>query len=338
MKPLPEVHTPFTGLYETLVQPILARMLLTGIEFGVFDHLDRPISAEALAKTIGTHAGNTALLLNGLAAMDVVVKKDGLYSNAPVTRTFLTRESPTYLGDFLAANSRLWFAPLADNMAGLVKDGPRAITRPSLPGDPAAQHATLSLHYERAGVAQEIAALVSELPEFPAFRTMLDLGGGPGLICLAVVARHSSMKGTVFDLPVVARIAETIIDEYGAQDRVNTVSGNYLADDIGSGYDLVLACATLNAAMGSLDSITVKIRDSMSPNGVLVSLHDGLTHERTRPPIMVASILSTAMLGRDPAFDQGQIAGSMGRAGFRSVDSRTLETGVGPMDLDIARK
>ena len=53
---------------------------------------------------------------------------------------------------------------------------------------------------------------------------------------------------------------------------------------------------------------------------------------------VVASILSTAMLGHDPAFDQGQVAGSMRRAGFRSVDSRTLETGVGPMDLDIARK
>ncbi|NQU96696.1 MAG: methyltransferase [Chloroflexi bacterium] len=337
MKPLPEVHIPFTGLYETLVQPILARMLLTGIELGVFDHLERPISAEALAGTIGTHAGNTALLLNGLVSMDVVVKKDGLYSNAPVARTFLTQQSPTYLGDFLAAHSRFWFAPLADNMTGLVRHGPRAITQPPLPGDPAAQHATLSLHYERAGPAQRIAALVSELPEFPAFRTMLDLGGGPGLICLAVVARHPSMKGTVFDLPAVTRIAETVIAEYGAQDRMNTVPGNYLADDIGSGYDLVLASATLNAAKGSLDSIMAKIRESMTPNGVLVSLHDGLTHEHTRPPIMVASILSTAMLGSDPAFDQGQIAGAMRRAGFRSVDSRTLETGVGPMDLDIAR-
>jgi hypothetical protein len=37
-------------------------------------------------------------------------------------------------------------------------------------------------------------------------------------------------------------------------------------------------------------------------------------------------------------FDQGFIADSMLRVGFRSVRSRTLEMSMGPMDLDIGRK
>ena len=338
MKPLPEADVPFTRLYDTLVQPILARLLLTGIELGVFDYLDRPISARALAGTIDAHPGNTELFLNGLAAMGLVTKKDGLYSNTPVARTFLARGRPAYLGEFLTATSDFWFAPLVENMTAFVRDGPPAPQDARASGERAEQYAVLSLHYERAGIARQMADVVSDLPEFHGFRTMLDLGGGPGLIGLAVVARHPSMQGTVFDLPAVAAVAETVIDEYDARDRMRTMSGDYLMDDIGQGYDLVLACATLNAAKGSLDSIMAKVRDSMTPNGVLISLHDGLTHERTRPPIMVASILSTAMLGRDPAFDQGEIVGAMHRAGFRSVDSQTLETGVGPMDLDIARK
>jgi len=339
VKPLPQVDIPFTGLYDTLVQPIFARMLLTAIELGVLDHTNAPVSADAIARAIATHPGNTALLLNGLTAMGLLEKNDGLYSNVPVSETFLSHDSPTYLGKLLADSSSEWFAPLVENMTALVKDGPSPRLRPAAaPGDTAERHAILSLHYERAGIARQVAELISELPEFPAFRKMLDLGGGPGLIGLAVVATHPSLKGTVFDLPAVTAVTEAVIDEYDARDRLDTVSGDYLEDDIGEGYDLVLACSTLSAARASLDSVMAKVRDSLNPGGVLVSLHPGLTHERTRPPVMVATMLSAAMFGPDPTFDQGEIAGAMRRAGFRSVDSQTVPTDIGPIDLDIARR
>ncbi len=42
--------------------------------------------------------------------------------------------------------------------------------------------------------------------------------------------------------------------------------------------------------------------------------------------------------GQDMQFDQGEIADSMLRVGFRSVRSRTLDTDGGPMDPDVGRK
>jgi hypothetical protein len=146
------------------------------------------------------------------------------------------------------------------------------------------------------------------------------------------------MTGTLFDLPPVAAVAETVIAAHNARDRMRTLAGDYLTDDLGDGYDLVLACSTLSAATGQLDRVVAKIHASMSANGLLVSLHPGLTDERTGPPIMVATMLSAAMFGPDPTFEQGEIAGSMRRAGFKSVESRTLATGMGPMELDVARK
>jgi hypothetical protein len=145
------------------------------------------------------------------------------------------------------------------------------------------------------------------------------------------------MTGVVFDRAPIVEVATQVIDEYDAAERMGVRAGDYLTDDFGSEYDLILACATLNMAKNRLDPLMARIRDALLPGGVLISLHDGLTEERTRPVLMVASILSSAMFGLDPAFEQGEIADSMRRAGFRSVESRTLETGVGPMDLDIAR-
>ena len=81
-----------------------------------------------------------------------------------------------------------------------------------------------------------------------------------------------------------------------------------------------------------------KVYDALNSGGVFIVLHEGLTHERTKPDIMVLPMLSLALMGQDMCFDQGFIADSMLRVGFKSIRSRTLDTDCGPMDLDLGRK
>ena len=52
----------------------------------------------------------------------------------------------------------------------------------------------------------------------------------------------------------------------------------------------------------------------------------------------ILSMMSMALMGQDMCFDQGFIADSMLRVGFKSIHSRTIGMPVGPMDLDIGRK
>lgn len=56
-----------------LVAPIESKLLLTGIELAVFNHLSEPKSAESVADAIGSHPGNTRLFLDGLAANDLTL-------------------------------------------------------------------------------------------------------------------------------------------------------------------------------------------------------------------------------------------------------------------------
>lgn len=69
-----------------------------------------------------------------------------------------------------------------------------------------------------------------------------------------------------------------------------------------------------------------------------ISFCEGLPHERTTPDFVVISMISIALMGQDSCFDQGFIADSMLRVGFKSVCSHTLDTDWGPMDLDITQK
>lgn len=339
MKKLPEVDVSFGELYRMLIGPIRSKLLLTGIELKVFNHLSEPKSAEAVAEVIGTHPVNTKLFLDGLAASDLLEKNDGLYQNTAVTQTFLTEGSPTFLGQMFTLQAQMW-DPALNDLSKLIKEGPPP---PSPEMDMGSEEMwaqfTVSLaNYERAGVAQQAVEFVSELPEFTSFKKMLDLGGGPGLVGMAIVASHPDMKGVIFDRPAIIKVAETLIKEYEMEERMAVLAGDYNGDSIGEGYDLIWASNTLNFARHNLDSLMKKIYDALNPGGVFISFCEGLTHERTKPDFAVTSMMSIALMGQDMCFEQGEIADSMLRVGFKSVRSRTLDAPWGTADLDIGRK
>ena len=338
MKKLPEVKESFEELYRMLIAPIKSKLLLTGIELKVFDQLSEPRSAVAIAEAIGTHPENTRLFLDGLAASDLVMKKNGLYQNTPVTQTFLVDGSPTFLGPMFILNEQTFFA--LNDLPELVKEGPPSPSPEADMGSEEmwAQWVASLADCERAGIAQEAVEIVSELPEFPSFNKMLDLGGGPGVIGIAIVAAHPSMKGVIFDRPAVAKVAETYIKEYEMEERMEVLGGDYNHDSIGEGYDLIWVRAVLNFNKDDMDSIMKKIYDALNPGGVFISYQDGLTHERTKPGMTALSWLPTALMGQDIGLDQGFIADSMLHVGFKSVRSRMLDMSIGPMDLDIGRK
>ena len=338
MKKLPEVDVSFKQLYRMLIGPIKWKLLLMGIELKVFNHLSQPRSAKAVAKAIGTHPENTRLFLDGLVASDLLKKKEGLYQNTVVTQTFLVEGSQTYLGQMFTSMAQMFDAPL-NELLRLVREGPPSQQEAEMGSEEMmSQLAPIYAANERAGLAQQAVEIVSGLPEFPSFRKMLDLGGGPGLVGIAIVSSHPSMRGVIFDRPAIVKVAETFIKEYGMGDRMEVLGGDYNQDSIGEGYDLIWASNALNFARHNMDSLMKKIYNALNPGGVFIVLHEGLTNERTKPDVMVISMITMTLMGQDICFNQGEIADSMLRVGFKSVRSRTLDTDWGPMDLDIGRK
>ncbi len=341
MKKLPEVNASFEDLYEILIAPIRSKLMLAGIELGVFNQLSEPETADAVAAAIESHPENTKLFLDGLAACDLVTKKDGTYQNTTTAQEFLVEGSQTYLGELFTFQTQISLYAGLNDLPELVREGPPPPT-PEMDmasGEMWAQFAVSMANSERAGTAQQAVRIVSDLPEFPTFKRMLDLGGGPGLLGIAIVAAHPSMSGTIFDQPAVVKVAQAFVREYEMDDRIEVVGGDYTTDPIGEGYDLIWASATLNFARDDMDSMITKIYDALNPGGVFITYSEGLTHERTKPDTHVLSMISLSLMGQDMCFDQGEIADSMLRVGFRSIRSRTLlDRRWGQMDLDIGRK
>jgi hypothetical protein len=338
MSSFPEVENDFSPLMQIIYGSVPSRLLLAAIELDVFTHLQSPTSADALAARIGTHPRNTGLLLDALVSNDLLRKRGGDYWNTSVTGEFLVNGEDTYIGDVLA-NFAGYLQPGLEQLVPHVRIGPP-------PRDRAKEHDSSSLaretaiyaNHQRAGRAQWAAGIVSQLPEFDPMRKMLDLGGGAGLIGMAIVDTHPSMEGVLFDRPEVLEIARRFLHEYGLEGRVTTLGGDYLQDSIGEGYDLVWTSFTL--LRSNLDPVIDKIYAALNPGGVHVSLAEGLSAERTQPTQMINSMLPMSLRWSGSMFDHGEIARSMLRAGFRSVHSRVEEGQPmhGPACLDIARK
>jgi predicted O-methyltransferase YrrM len=337
MKKLPDLNTRIDHLYDIINGYTETQLLITAIELNVFDYLSSPQSAETVASRLETHPVYTQYLLDGLTALSLLDKKNGCYSNSPDTQAVLHSQSPAYQGKAFSMMHQMSQTVLGD-MGHIVRFGPREGSVDISDEAVWESYARSMANYERGGTAQQMAARISQIQGFSSFKNMLDLGGGPGLYCIAIVAEHHNMQGVIFDRPAVVKVADEFIAEYEMTDRVTTMAGDYIKDPIGENYDLIWASATLNFARFDLKNMLEKIYYALKPGGVFVSLADGLTHERTRPKAYVLGCMSWMFSGQDLMFNRGEIAETMQRVGFSSVESETVKTAMMPMELNIARK
>jgi predicted O-methyltransferase YrrM len=333
-----ELEEDYKDLYEIVLAPIKRDLMMAGIDLKIFDQLSKPISADDVAEKIGCHSKNTEYFLNGLAAVGLITKKNGMFQNTKKTQRYLVSNSQTYLGHMFTVWKMQFFAD-HEELLSLVKNGPPP---PAKIADMGSEEMWAQMAHTLASAektyAKEAADIISDLPEFSSMTKMLDLGGGPGLLGMAIVSAHPSMKGVIFDRKAIVNVAQEYINSYELKDRMDIMAGDYNTDPIGEGYDLIFASNSLYFIKDNAEEIMKKMYDALNPGGLLVVYHPGLTHERTKPDLWVESITVLNLRGQDMTMDQGDMANAMLQVGFKTVRSRTLETTFGPTDLDIGRK
>ena len=335
---LPDIDIDFKKIYDLIYQAVQGQVLMAALELKVFDHLDEPTTADQLEAAIGVPEQRCRSLLNTLTSCGYARKQGDAYLNTPVSERFLTTGGPAYIGDLLTGSWDMLVEPLRSLPEKLKQGFPPSSTEELGREELWAQMAHANAQYARAGLAQLAVEQLSSLPGFDSFGKMLDLGGGPGLVALALAEANSKLEAVVLDQPAVVKVAQEYIDRYGFSDRVRVLGADYSQDDIGRGYDLVWASATLNFYRDSLPSILRKIFQALNPGGVLACFQDGLTHQGTQPWEMVVGSFWATLQGSMKSFSQGEIAQTLAEVGFSPVRSRTIDTPCGPMDLDLAVK
>lgn len=69
------------------------------------------------------------------------------------------------------------------------------------------------------------------------FATVVDVGGGQGILLAAILAAHPGVRGHLFDLPATAADARRTFDEHGLADRTDVTGGSFFDVPLPAGAD-----------------------------------------------------------------------------------------------------
>jgi hypothetical protein len=198
----------------------------------VADHLkDGPRSSDELASLTKSHAGSLYRLLRALAAVGIFRENEN--------RTFAL----TPMGDCLRTDSATPISAWAEyvgspyvwrtwgHLQHSIQTGENAFQSVNGKGiwEYHTEHPELGAVFDRSMTELSRGAVEAVIGayDFSAFRHVVDVGGGHGLMLAAILSAHPNMRGTLFDLPGVAAGAKSVLEKRGVIDRCNIVGGSF---------------------------------------------------------------------------------------------------------------
>ena len=201
--------------------------IAAAVELGIVDALAEGARPPAeVAASVGTDPDSTHRLLRALATIGIVEETDGAYSLSELGDPLRT-DAPASLAPqaLLQADPAIWAA--WGHLAHSIRTGENAFS--AVHGFDVWAHR--AAHPERSrsfdtlmtSLTAEVADAVATGYPFHPGSHVVDVGGGQGSLLAAVLRRHSSLTGTVFDQPHV--VASKAPD--GLEDRWSTVGGSF---------------------------------------------------------------------------------------------------------------
>ena len=256
-----------------------SRILLTGAELNLFARLaSNPLSAKELANKIKGNLRALTIILDALAAMELLVKEGGKYFCPPPLSALLSKESPESILPMVRHMAHVWgrWSKLTD----LVQSGevPGNLA-PSKGGD----EITAFIGAMNA-IASKLAPRVVATVSPGNSRFLLDVGGASGTYTLAFLRAVPQMSATLFDKPEVIPMASKLLGEAGVLDRVTLVGGDFYRDEFPPGHDLVFVSAIIhqNSPEQNLNLYQKGFR-ALVPGGRIVIRDHIMEPDRTQP-------------------------------------------------------
>ncbi|HZE21524.1 MAG TPA: methyltransferase, partial [Desulfobaccales bacterium] len=153
-------------------------------------------------------------------------------------------------------------------------------------------------------------------------RRLLDLGGGPATYAITFAQAHPGLRATVFDLPLPIEIAKENITKNGLTDRVDTLTGNFLQDDIGRGYDFIWVSQILHSHTDEQCKFIIgKAAAALNPGGTLAIQDFYLNPDGASPPgAAMFGVHMLAVTPRGRAYTYGEVAEWMKEAGLAAPE------------------
>ncbi len=215
--------------------PWAAQALWAAASLGIADHLAAgPKTPEQLAAASGTLPRPLYRVLRALASLGIFAERpDGRLENTPASET-LRADAPGSTRDYVIFFGQTWHIQSHAELLYSLRTGKPAAE--GVLGKPLwdffAENAEQARIFNAAmtSIITETAAAVRDAYDFGAVRTLVDVGGGHGMLVGTVVAANASLGGVLFDQPRVVEGAGPTLERLGVRGRVMIVGGDFFQE------------------------------------------------------------------------------------------------------------
>lgn len=248
------------------------RAVSLAVKLGVFDELNgAPLTAKALANKIGTNERATKILLETLEAFGYVRRVNDEFANAPMTTKWMLKGPKGSFSSFFSLWREL-FEFWSQHEEEAMRDGkPKVMLYDWFNQHPETWRL---FHAEEVWYARQFAdEIVAKLKVPAGARRALDVGGGHGLYSVALSRRYPNISSTVLDQPLPLEYTREMIASEKMGGRVSTQPGNFMTDDLGRDYDIVLLFNIIHGFLPETNRELIRrTASALRPGGLLVVL------------------------------------------------------------------
>ena len=254
--------------------------MLAGMQLDLFTPLKAgPMTAEELAAALGVSPGRLRLLLYVLVAAELLTEKDGRFSNTDEANGYLVKGEPSYMGNRHAAIAMRWRQNFGT--AESIRSGAPSGKLDFSTASPEALETFL--RNINASAAPSARALVKRA-DFSSIKTLLDVGCGGGGMSITITKLCPHITATAVDLASVTSIAEKIVFEEGAAERVKVVAADAVKGPLPGTYDAAVLKSVLQVLSAQDARRAIQnVYDVLNPGGKLFIIGQVLDDSRLSP-------------------------------------------------------
>ena len=310
----------YRGLFGSLSD---AAAVLAAGDVGVFEALrDGPTTGADLAARLGLQPHRLRLFLDLVAHAGYVQRDGDLWSLPPGEEAFYDPDGP-------------WQERLgARDLAGQFGRRGRAteVLRSGEPMSVAGTGADVSEEERRAflrylhAASQEVAREVAGLVGGADVRRIADLGGGVGTYAHAMLRAAPEATAVLVDRPNAAAVAAEVAAEAGLSDRIRFEAVDFLFEDFGDGYDVVILSNVIHLLSAEDNArLLRRVADRLAPGGRVAVKDLAVEHDRSGPASALRFGLSMALFAESGGgWSTADVRGWLEAAGLEHVATHDL--------------
>ncbi len=301
---------------------IVSRLVVAAEKLQLFRLLDgKRLKAAAIGRALKIHPYYLEPFLNAFVGLRMLDKVKDEYGNTAFAEKYFIDERSIYwtreysnecLDDFDAL-SVLEKALATGQQPRSLRRARRPLYVEAMHRNPKqAENFTRMLFY----LHQPDAEALANYLDLSRRRAVLDVGGGSGVMSIALAKKNRQLRATILDIAPVCKVAAGIIRRAGLAKRVRTLVGN-IHERLPAGYDVIMMCDIGPISQRLLRSAY----RSLPPGGLLVLVDRCLSEDGTQPLDRLAEYFAGSSFGVATWKD---VVDAVESCGFRQVKAENV--------------